>query len=54
MYLNHVFESKALDGKSSRDYVQRVEPSAQGGKKIASLIIQKLGLGKNPASPTVI
>ncbi|EKX51761.1 hypothetical protein GUITHDRAFT_161409 [Guillardia theta CCMP2712] len=34
----------ALDGKDTRDYVARVEPSIQGGRKIACLILSKLGL----------
>ena len=34
----------ALDGKDTRDYHQRVEPSVQGGRKIARLILSKLGL----------
>jgi hypothetical protein len=28
----------ALDGTDSADYVQRVEPSAQGGRKMAAVI----------------
>ena len=34
----------ALDGRDTRDYHQRVEPSIQGGRKIARLILSKLGL----------
>ena len=34
--------SDALDGKSTGDYVQRVEPSISGGQKMASLIISKM------------
>ena len=34
--------SDALDGKTTGDYVQRVEPSIAGGEKIASLIVQKM------------
>eukprot|EP00960_Hanusia_phi_P045023 756983-Hanusia_phi.AAC.3 len=34
----------ALDGKDTRDYVARVEPSIAGGRKIACLILSKLGL----------
>lgn len=30
---------EALDGKDPRDYEQRVEPSARGGKKLADLIL---------------
>lgn len=33
---------EALDGKNSADYVARVEPSATGGSKMASLIVDKL------------
>lgn len=33
---------EALDGKTSADYVARVEPSAQGGQKMASLILDRL------------
>ena len=28
-----------LDGKNSRDYVSRVEPSVQGGKKMAEFLL---------------
>lgn len=31
---------QALDGKTSGDYVERVEPSAQGGIKIAKLLLE--------------
>ena len=37
-----LFES--LDGKDSRDYVQRVEPSAKGGEKLARAILAKLAI----------
>jgi len=33
---------EALDGNSSSDYVQRVEPSSQGGLKMAKLIFDRL------------
>ena len=33
---------EALDGKDTIDYVQRVEPSASGGEKMASLIVSLL------------
>lgn len=33
---------EALDGKSEADYVARVEPSVQGGKKMAELLQKKL------------
>lgn len=35
---------KILDGKTSSDYVQRVEPSSEGGKKIAQAWIKELNL----------
>jgi hypothetical protein len=31
-----------LDGKDSHDYVQRVEPSSQGGEKIAQALLAVL------------
>jgi hypothetical protein len=33
---------EALDGTDTRDYVERVEPSAQGGRKMAELILRKI------------
>ena len=33
---------EALDGKDTSDYVQRVEPSASGGEKLASLLVSLL------------
>ena len=33
---------EALDGKETADYVQRVEPSASGGEKMASLLVTML------------
>ena len=33
---------EALDGKTSSDYEQRVEPSSQGGEKLANLILDYL------------
>lgn len=33
---------EALDGSDSRDYVQRVEPSPQGGLKLAKLLLETL------------
>jgi hypothetical protein len=33
---------KVLDGTDSRDYVQRVEPSVQGGRKMARAIVDEL------------
>ncbi len=36
---------EALDGKRTEDYVQRVEPSAEGGRKMARRILDALDLG---------
>lgn len=36
---------EALDGTISEDYVERVEPSPAGGRKMAHLLVDKLGLG---------
>ena len=36
--------SQALDGGDSSDYLQRVEPSIQGGRKMAELILSKLDM----------
>ena len=33
---------EALDGRDTADYVERVEPSAQGGKKMARQIVERL------------
>ena len=33
---------EALDGKTSADYAQRVEPSVEGGRKLARLIMERL------------
>jgi len=41
---------RALDGKTSSDYVARVEPSAVGGKKMAELILD--AISNSYASPT--
>ena len=43
--------SEALNGKSYRDYVQRVEPSAEGARKMAALILQKLNLVLEETEP---
>eukprot|EP01062_Namystynia_karyoxenos_P036916 TRINITY_DN26889_c0_g1_i1.p1 TRINITY_DN26889_c0_g1~~TRINITY_DN26889_c0_g1_i1.p1 ORF type:complete len:366 (+),score=87.89 TRINITY_DN26889_c0_g1_i1:67-1164(+) len=44
--------AEALDGKDTGDYLQRVEPSSQGGRKMAQLILSKLGLVEyTPAVP---
>ena len=34
--------SDALDGKSTGDYIQRVEPSISGGEKMATLILNRM------------
>jgi hypothetical protein len=34
----------ALDGRSSGDYIARVEPSAQGGAKMARLLLDALAV----------
>lgn len=34
--------SRVLDGRCSEDYVARVEPSVQGGRKLASFFLQKI------------
>jgi len=39
--------SEALDGKDTNDYLQRVDPSIQGGRKMANLVLFKLGLIRN-------
>ena len=33
---------EALDGSDTRDYVQRVEPSPRGGRKIAKLLLDTI------------
>jgi hypothetical protein len=40
---------RVLDGKIAEDYVARVEPSPDGGKKMAELILDLIDL---PSSPT--
>lgn len=40
---------EALDGKDTDDYVQRVEPSATGGRKLANLILDKLAESEGAA-----
>ena len=39
---------RVLDGKNTRDYVARVEPSSQGGKKMAELVLDLM----NAVKPT--
>lgn len=45
---------EVLDGKDTRDYVQRVEPSVEGGRKMAAAFLERLfpgeALGKREAS----
>lgn len=36
---------EALDGTNTDDYVQRVEPSSQGGQKLARLIVERMKQG---------
>ena len=36
----------ALDGKTTRDYVARVEPSSQGGKKMAEYLLDMIDQGE--------
>lgn len=40
-----------LDGKTTSDYAKRVEPSASGGQKMASLLMDVVLGGCVPASP---
>jgi hypothetical protein len=40
----------ALDGKDSRDYTARVEPSAHGGRKMAEYLLDMID--HCPSSPT--
>lgn len=42
---------QALDGKDTRDYVARVEPSAEGGRKMARLIVDAIVAESAPAPP---
>jgi len=40
---------ETLDGKQPLDYVQRVEPSAQGGQKMARALLERIeGLLADP------
>ena len=40
---------EVLDGKETKDYLQRVEPSPQGGKKMGNALLAAV-LGETPAS----
>ena len=44
---------EALDGKTTSDYAARVEPSSQGGSKMAKLVLERLraALPPSEASP---
>merc|ERR1719240_599245 len=42
---------EALDGKDTNDYVARVEPSAQGARKMAKLIVDRLEPAIQGAAP---
>lgn len=42
---------QVLDGKTTEDYLQRVEPSPSGGKKMAdALFAAAVGSGGSPAT----
>ena len=41
-----------LDGKTTRDYVARVEPSAQGGRKLAEYILDMIDKGTSTTTTT--
>lgn len=41
---------EVLDGQSTADYNQRVEPSVQGGEKMARALLAELGLHRDAAS----
>eukprot|EP00934_Nitzschia_sp_Nitz4_P000032 Nitzschia sp. Nitz4//scaffold19_size178191//131487//132628//NITZ4_002000-RA/size178191-augustus-gene-0.73-mRNA-1//1//CDS//3329540750//32//frame0 len=42
-----VFLPNALDGKDSRDYVARVEPSSHGGRKMAEYLLDAMDTGSS-------
>lgn len=39
---------EALDGKDTGDYVQRVEPSIQGGRKMAAQFLSRIRAASQP------
>lgn len=41
---------RALDGKQTQDYVQRVEPSSQGGRKMAEYLLHVIDNTNNSQS----
>jgi len=41
-----------LDGKHSRDYVARVEPSATGGSKMAQYILHMIDQSDSTSAPS--
>ena len=41
---------EVLDGRDTRDYVQRVEPSPQGGRKMAVALLEAIYGGGNGGS----
>eukprot|EP00756_Hemistasia_phaeocysticola_P053458 Hpha_TRINITY_DN290_c0_g1::TRINITY_DN290_c0_g1_i1::g.83574::m.83574 len=43
--------AEAMNGKDTNDYIDRVEPSEQGGRKMAKLILHKLGLVRADPEP---
>jgi len=40
---------EALDGKDPNDYVQRVEPSSAGGKKMAAAMLERIATALSPS-----
>ena len=42
---------RALDGKTTADYAQRVEPSIQGGEKLAKVIVDAVFAESAAATP---
>ena len=46
--------SEALDGRTEGDYVQRVEPSVSGGRKMARLILRACQAPGSPAAPSPV
>ena len=45
---------EALDGKNTRDYCARVEPSARGGEKMAKLILDRFAKGREVVDGDVV
>jgi hypothetical protein len=40
-----------LDGKNSRDYIARVEPSSQGGRKMAEYLLDRMNDDSDNKNP---